>query len=88
MSMALDHFCLTVLLVNPMENVLSTCMGVGGCGCSICSRACWIVMTSLPFMYEAQNSVSAAETMTLRKILAMIWTGPFGGHLEGLAVLD
>ena len=69
MPIAFDHFCSMVLFANPTSVVLSTCMGVGGCGCPSSLRVVRIGKASLAFRKVAPILASAAEDMTF----LMIW---------------
>jgi hypothetical protein len=82
--MAFDRFCFMVPLANPSAVVLSTCIGVGGCGWPSSVRVLMMGTASCPFKYPAPISASAAEPTTTSMILHMVCTGPFkAGRLAG-----
>ena len=58
MSIAFDRLCLIVLLARPHAVLLSTCIGVAGCGWPISSRAVRSAVAS--FMLENNPAVSAS----------------------------
>ena len=57
--------------------VLSTCRGVGGCGCPIYINVVLMGTASCQFMYPAPIYASAADPMTLLIIFELMWTAPF-----------
>ena len=77
MSILLVRFSFKVPSINLLAVVLSTCMGVGGCGWPISSRVRLITVASWPFSKAAAISHSAAEETMLRNILHKLWIGPF-----------
>ena len=77
MSMDLDRFCFMVPLAKLLAVVLSTCKGVGGCGCPISINVVLMGTASCTLMYPAPISASAADPMTLLIILELIWIAPF-----------
>ena len=66
MSIALEHFCLTVSVAIPLAVLLSLAMGLAGWGCPIYLRAMPMGQASLPLWNKAPNSASAALDRTLR----------------------
>ena len=64
MSMALDLRCLMVSLAIPHAVELSTCMGVGGCGCPISSRVLRRATASFIFVNTPAISASAVDDVT------------------------
>ena len=52
----------------PTAVELPQCMGVGGCGCPISSRASLKIVACLQFRNMTPSSASAAEATTKRKI--------------------
>ena len=79
MSMALDALYLMVLLAKPTAVVLSTWMGVGGCGCPISSKHTRIGKTSLAHRKPAPISTFAADPIMHLIILQMMCMGPLIG---------
>ena len=78
MLIAFDRQCLIVLFTKPMAVELSTCIGVGGCGCPISSRAIRRGTASFAVKNMAPTSASIAELMTLFIIFASTWITPLG----------
>ena len=72
-----------VLLEKPTEVVFSNCIGVGGWGCPISSRAVRIGIDFCPLVYKAPISASAADPITLQSIFAITLMGPLSVHLKG-----
>ena len=85
MSIALDLLYFIVSFTNPTTVALSTCIGVGGCGWPISSRAIRRGTASFAVRYVAATSASIAEDMTLLMIFAKAYTTPFifGGLFGG-----
>ena len=78
MLIAFDQRCLIVLFTKPMAVDLSTCIGVGGCGCPISSRAIQRGAAYFAVKNTALTSASIAELMTLFIIFASTWITPLG----------
>ena len=79
MSMDRDFRCLNLLLASPAAVVLSVWIGVGGCLCPNSSNVVRRIMASCPLKNSPAYSASAADAITLRRILLTAWSGPFGG---------
>ena len=77
MSMALDWRCFIESLQNPTAVTLSTCIGVGGWGCPISSRAIITGTASFASRNIVPTSDSMAELMTVLIIFARVYTIPF-----------
>ena len=74
MSIALDIFCLMLLLAIPTAVELLTCIGVGGWGWPISMSVVCMGTAAWPLRKRAPYSASAEDDMTLRKILHKTWT--------------
>ena len=85
MLIAFDLLYFMVLLTNPTVVELSTCIGVGGCGCPISSSAICNRTASFAVRYAAATLDSIAEDITLLIIFASAYTTPFivGGCFGG-----
>jgi hypothetical protein len=75
-SIALDRCHLIVLLSIPPVVVLSTCMGVGGCGCPSSSRTRHSTLASCVLRNSAPSSASAADAATSLRMVQVIWIAP------------
>ena len=76
---ALDRFCLIVLLARPTAHELSACIGVAGCGCPMSSSVLRNMQPSLALWKRAANSASAAEEHTGWMMELLTKTGPLNG---------
>ena len=83
MSMALDLFCFSSLLIKLTAVVLSTCMSVGGCGWLRIFRTCRRGRASRALSNAEAISVSAAELRTCLRMLHNTCVAPFGFALDG-----
>ena len=72
-----------MILEKPNAVLFSTCIGLGGWGCPIYSRAVRIEISSCPLVYEAPIYASSAEPIMLRSIFAITWMEPLIVHLAG-----
>ena len=86
MSMALDLFCFSSLLMKLTAVVLSTFMDVGGCGWLRNFRTCRMGRASRALSNAEAISVSAAELRTCFRMLHSAWIAPFGLALDGSLV--
>ena len=73
MSMALDIFCLMILLNIPPPVALSTCMGVGSLGSPISVKVVWMGTTTWSLRKSDPYLSSAVEAMIFRRILHKTW---------------
>ena len=65
-----------VCCTTPSAVVLSTWIGVGGCGCPILISMCHIGTASQALMYSAPSSASAADDITAFMIYDTASTTP------------
>jgi len=77
MSIALDRCCFVVSLAMPQAVVLSTWMGVGGCGHPMSVNVCRIAVASLQLTKRDPNSASVADDIACFKILQSVCIAPF-----------
>ena len=75
-SIALDLCLLIVLLTMLTAVVLSTWMGVGGCGCPSLCKIWRITLASWAFRNSAPSSASAADAATTFKMVQVIMILP------------
>ena len=83
MSIAFVAFCLRRELAKLTAVVLSTWIGVGGCGWPISSRQMRRGMASLAERKAEPISASAAELITFFMILESTWITPLERGMEG-----
>ena len=60
----------------PTAVVLSTWMGVGGCGWPISAKVRHIILPSFMFINSAPNSVSAADAATIFRMVLRVQIAP------------
>ena len=79
MSIALDLFCLTVVVTMPSSAELSAFIGVGGW----VKSSSWSVIVrgtdAFPLWNSPPTSALAADATTFLRILHSVWNGPFSG---------
>ena len=79
MSVALDLFCLTVVVMMPLGAELSVFIGVGGW----VKPSSWSIIIRgtnvFPLWNNPPTSASAADATTCLSILNSVWIGPFAG---------
>ncbi len=65
-----------MLLTIPTVVVLSTCIGVGGCGCPSSSRTRCMTLASCALRNSAPSLASAADAATSLRIVQVMWIAP------------
>ena len=68
--------------------MLSVCMCVGGCLCTISSRTIRSIIASRQLTKSAQSSASTTEDMTSLIICDMVITAPLLGEVADLSVYE
>ena len=79
MSIALDLFCLTVVVAMPSAVELSILFGVGGWGKPIYWSVTQKGTAVCPLWNSPLTSASAADNTTCFSIIHSLWIGPFDG---------
>jgi hypothetical protein len=85
MLIAFNACYFTVPLMMPLAVELSVWSGVAGCSWPISVRVVRRTVASFAFRNKMPGPASAAEDMTLRRILAILRMGPLRAGLGWLA---
>ena len=88
MSMDFDRFCFNVLFAKPTAVVLSTCIGVAGCGWPISCSIWRIGRDSCALVKVAPISTLAAEARTLFRMREMTYIALLCAHAAGFGVTE
>ena len=86
--MGFDRFCFNVLFENPTAIVLSTCIGVAGCGWTISRSISRIGRASCVLVKVAPISTSAAEARNIFRMRERTYLAPFCAHDAGFGVAE